>query len=246
MDVMSCALTRRDLEEAPGEVLRGSGWRAGLWRATLNGREVLIKDVRSSTPLFRRTIGRFLIRQEGSIYERLKGCDFVPRFLGWLDADAFVLEWVPGSNLGVCQPLRVEFYDRLLACIRRLHARGVVHLDLRSRRNILVTTDGRPMLVDFGNAMFVGRSWLSRRLLVPLLGCIDRSATVKYRHCEFPETLSRADRAWYVVFRCWRFLWPFGRLWRALGLNHAGRPRYRRIARTLPLIPARRAGLGET
>jgi predicted Ser/Thr protein kinase len=225
-------LTRRRLESAPGETLRRNGWNAGLWTATFDGCEVLVKDVRSSKWLYRWTIGRFLLAHEGAIYERLSRCSFVPQFLGWLDSDAFALRRVPSTSLGSYERplLTPEFYDRLRACVDRLHAEGIVHFDLRSRRNILVTSDGQPMLIDFANAVFIGRSWLSRLLLVPLLGCIDRSAILKFRHRDFPELLSGGERMSYMLFRCWRLLWPFGRLWRALGLNHARKRNRRRRA----------------
>lgn len=232
MGVTIGELTRPRLEVGLREVLRSGGWSAGLWTATCDGREVLVKDVRSSKPLYRWIIGRLLIDHEGSIYERLNGCSSVPRFLGWLDSDAFALEWVPSTNLGKCQPPSPmgEFYDRLRACIDDLHAHGVVHLDLHSRRNVLVTAEGHPMLIDLASALFVGRSWPSRWLLVRLLGCIDHWAILKFRYRDSPELLSRAERVSYRAMRCWRFFWPFGRLWRALGLNHASRRRARALA----------------
>ncbi len=241
MGLTTGELTRPRLERTARETLRSRGWNASLWTATFDGREVIVKDVRSSRWLYRYTVGRLLLAHEGAIYQRLSGCGFVPRILGWLDVDAFVLERVPATNLGEHLPplLRPEFYDRLRACVARLHAEGIVHLDLRSRRNILVTADGQPMLIDFASAVYIGRSWISRRLLVPLVACIDRSAILKFRHRDFPELLTRAERMSYAFYRVGHLLWPFGRLWRALGLNHA----YRRRGRSAQAAPT--AGLAD-
>src|SRR5262249_52409515 len=94
-------------------------------------------------------------------------------------------------------------------------------------RNVLVTPDAQPVLIDFGNAAYLGRSWLAKRVLVPALGIIDRSAILKFRHRDFPELLSKKDRFRYRLFRMSKLLWPFGRLWHMLGLNHTQKRRDR-------------------
>jgi predicted Ser/Thr protein kinase len=171
-----------------------------------------VKDVRHCSPWFRRTLGRFLIRHEARMYDRLKGLDFAPRCYGMLDGDALLLEEVPAPSLGqVRKPqLDAALLDRLLVCVERLHSMGIVHLDLRSRRNVLVTEENQPKLIDFANALYLGEGWLVRRFLVPVLGAIDHSAVIKYRHRDFPELLSSADRERYARFLRWRRLWLFG------------------------------------
>jgi predicted Ser/Thr protein kinase len=220
-------VARSDFRPATGTAERSGRWCIKLWRTSIDGREALVKDVSSSSWLYRRTIGRRILRHESAIYARLGECSFAPRFLGWIDPDALAIEHVPSVHLGHWRPpsLTPEFYQRLEACIRQLHAQGIVHLDLRNRRNILVTADAQPMLVDFGNAMYLGRSWLSRRVLVPLLGGIDRLALLKFRHKDFPESLSASERIWYQFSRIGRWIWPFGRMWRALGINRAHKRR---------------------
>lgn len=214
-------IERADLERERTEILRRGGWKPGLWAATRHGRSLLVKDVRDSNPLFRWCMGRWMLWHEANIYERLQECAFVPRLAGWIDGDAFVVERIQAISLGKYKrpAITPEFYDRLRKCVDDLHAMGVVHLDLRSRRNVLVTSDGTPMLIDFGNALFLGRSWLSRRVLVPMIGAIDKSAVVKFRGRDFPELLSRGQAARVRAFKLWRVLWPWGRLWRAMGVN---------------------------
>ena len=38
-----------------------------------------------------------------------------------------------------------------------MHARNLVHLDIRNRRNILVTDDGKPSLLDFQSCLNLER-----------------------------------------------------------------------------------------
>lgn len=221
MVVKPDSLSRAALERECSAVVRRGGWKAGLWSARLGERDLLIKDVRHSNPIFRWCFGRWFLWHECNMYGYMRECDFVPKVAGRLDGDAFALERVDAVTLGRYKrpALTPEFYDRLQACIDRMHEMGVVHLDLRSRRNILVTSDGHPMLVDFGSALFIGRSWLSRRVLVPLLAIVDNSAIVKFRYRDFPETLSRPQRRRYRAVRAWRVLWPWPALWRAMGVN---------------------------
>jgi serine/threonine protein kinase len=62
-----------------------------------------------------------------------------------------------------------------------MHARGVAHLDLRHRSNVLLTADGTPVLIDFGSAVCLRPGGLAARLLLPLLARIDRGALGKWR-----------------------------------------------------------------
>lgn len=211
----------RTMLEGTAQVLRRGGWKAGLWCADTPSGRVIVKDLRNSNTLYRWTIGRLLLRHEARMYAAMQDCDFVPRLHGWLDRDAFAIESVTATNLGRFKKplLTPDFYDRLQQCVNQMHDRGMVHLDLRSRRNILVRSDGRLTLIDFGNAMYFGRSRLARQTAVALLGSIDNSAVQKFRHKDFPETMSAGERVRYRLYRCWRVLWPWGRLWRAMGVN---------------------------
>jgi serine/threonine protein kinase len=47
------------------------------------------------------------------------------------------------------RPADPAYFREALRLLRRLHAAGVLHNDLAKEPNWLVTTDGRPALVDF-------------------------------------------------------------------------------------------------
>lgn len=197
--------------DAPGDTLP---WKPAIWTLTTKGGPVVIKDVRHTTPLFRYTLGRLFIRREERIYQHLSGMPFVPSYLGRLDKDAIILERIEATPI---QKLRGEqidpaFFDQLKECVAAMHGRGVVHMDLRHRSNLLVGRDGRPRIIDFEAAFYFGTGFLARWLLVPLLAPVDRSAVTKYRmryKQEVPRPEARRHR-WFGVFRK---LWPFGRIW---------------------------------
>ena len=55
-----------------------------------------------------------------------------------------------------------------------MHRRGVAHLDLRHRSNVLVGENGDPILIDFGSAItFHPGGLLGRWLLQPGLGILE-------------------------------------------------------------------------
>ena len=213
---MSLQLTRDTAEglstDRPSESKR---WKSSIWTLTFEGEHLLVKDARYTAPLFRHTVGRWTLRREARMYRRLEGLGCVVRCLGRLDADALVLERLDAQPLGKgrAQELDVSFFDDLLDSVNAMHDRGIVHLDLRHKTNILVGADDKPRIIDFENALYLGRNILSRRLLVPLLAWIDRSAVLKFRVRYFPEQVSEAETKKDRFYRRIRRLWPFGRLW---------------------------------
>jgi tRNA A-37 threonylcarbamoyl transferase component Bud32 len=131
----------------------------------------------------RRWLGPWLLRREARAYRRLEGLEAVPRLLGQLDAAALVLEYRPGVLLSrsLAGRLPATFLAELQGAIAEMHRRGVVHLDLRHRSNILAGHDGRPVLLDFASALrFDQETWWGRACVV-LLGWVDRRALRKWQ-----------------------------------------------------------------
>lgn len=182
-----------------------------MWTFASNGQEWLVKDLRATHPLYRFTWGRFVLRWEEGVYRTLEGLDRIPAFPGRLDADALVLEKLDAVPMdrGLIPNLPPTFFADLALWIDRLHARGVVHLDLRQKRNVMIGADGKPFVVDFGGAMRLGTSWFSRKLLLPVFSWIDRSAIVKYRVRYFPDLATeeekKRDRRMNLMRRLWVF-----------------------------------------
>ncbi len=73
-----------------------------------------------------------------------------------------------------------EFFDYFQEVVDAIHARGVVHCDLKNRRNVVVGEGYRPYLVDFTTAFSRGgplslfRNHAYRRFLLD-----DQKAVVK-------------------------------------------------------------------
>lgn len=160
---------------------RGRGRKSDLLRVGAGADARIVKDFAGRGPLGRR-LGAWLVGRELRAYERLAGHPAVPRATGRIDAHAFSLEYRPGEVMGPRLARRVpdDFVDELRKAVREMHARGVVHLDLGHRSNVLAGEDGRPVLIDFASALCFRPGGLGARLLLPLLAWIDRRAVDKW------------------------------------------------------------------
>jgi hypothetical protein len=181
-------LGRADLERVRAEgrvtVLQAGGWRRpDVVLVPTGGSPVVVKDFTPMAGPIRLTFGRWLAARELRAYRSLAGLRHVPRLLGRLDADAFVLEHRPGQRLSrqLAGSIPRDFMSRLEGAVRAMHARGVVHLDLRHRSNVLVDAGGEPVLIDFASALCLrARGRLGRGLLA-WLARVDEGALAKWR-----------------------------------------------------------------
>ena len=209
-------LTRTQAEALAAAVPRSGGWKAGMWQFEAGGRPLIVKDVRYAAPLYRYTIGQFLLARELRIYRHIRSLSFIAPLVARIDRDAAAWERIDAQPVNSVPPPLVDerFAARLEECVRALHRAGVVHLDLRHLKNILMTPAGDPILIDFESALYLGTGWLGQRVLIPLLAGIDLSAvdkmSVQYLGDRVPDTVRRRHERFT---RLRRALWPFGRLW---------------------------------
>jgi len=227
--------TRAELAAAPRRVLHpGSATKAAVSVVTTPSGPLLVKDVGSMHPLVRWLYGRRVLRREERALRALSGTAGVPRLHGRIDRDALAMEYFAADTLRRRMP-RPRLERACVALGERvaaLHERGVVHLDLRQKRNVLVDARGEVVVIDFQSAWVLGhrgwRGWLFRRL-----ARLDLLAVLKFRARYVPESLSEAERARARraarIGRLWIFH-RFGPLLRAL----FGGPRKARSRRSNP------------
>lgn len=177
-------LTRENLAERTLVTLRRGGWRGpdvALVEADCG--RVVVKDFSRRARWLRCSMGRWSIRREERAYRQLAGLAAVPPLLGRLDALALVVAHRGGARFSRRRPwtFSPEFGRQLERSVRELHARGVAHLDLRHRSNVRASTDGSPVLVDFGSAVCFRPGSAGARWLLPLFAWFDRRAVAKWR-----------------------------------------------------------------
>jgi len=143
----------------------------------------VVKDFSPRSRWIRGFLGPWLNRREIRAYRALADHSAVPRLLGVLDEMAFVVEYRPGRFLRrrLVGEIGPEFLSELNAAIDGMHERGVVHLDLRHRTNVLLGEDGHPVLIDFASAVCASPGSRIARMLIASLGMVDRYAFSKWR-----------------------------------------------------------------
>ncbi|MFN3485351.1 MAG: RIO1 family regulatory kinase/ATPase [Planctomycetota bacterium] len=169
---------------------------------THEGRPAVLKDYRARNAFTRAVLGPVLARREFAVLRHLEGIPGIPRAYAVLDGRALLLEYIPGRTLSKFRAGELSdlVFERLCETVRAMHRRGVVHLDLRQKKNIVVAGD-RPYLLDFANAL--------RGPAARALRAIDESALLKFKRRNFPHLLTDEDRRRLDAHRFWRRFWIF-------------------------------------
>ena len=202
---------RADLAQAPTKLLRnGRVANAVVTRVEIDGRSWTVKDF-SARPWWVRTfIAPFLLRRELSILARLRGVEGVSQESFRIDREAMAVLFMEGSNIGReperVTPAYLEAFEELL---RAMHARGVVHLDVRGTGNVMIRPNGSPGLIDFQASLYTG--WMPG-FLRRLLEDFDMSGALK-KWLQFqPEMMGEERRKELIngLRKFWIFRGYFG------------------------------------
>lgn len=176
------AVTRARADGGCEVLSRGGSGNPDVVRIKQGDRDVVVKDFSARGPLVRR-IAPWLVAREVRAYRQLAGHPSVPRLLARIDSLAFALEYRPGEIMGPHLARRVpsSFLDELRVAVDAMHARGVVHLDLRHRSNTLADADGHPVLIDFASALCFRPGGWAAQWILPLLARMDLRAIEKWK-----------------------------------------------------------------
>ncbi len=180
------------------------------------GLRAVAKDWANAWPLVQ-PHARRCIDREWRALEALSGLPGIPRPLARLP-HAIVVSFVEGSPLHhgrLQREQRSAFFDALAACVDRIHARGVVHLDLRQRRNILCGPDGQPNVLDFETALVCDPARATGRIALRWGRRVDRLAILKHKVRYAAKLLTPRERRLARIARVLRWAWPSAVLHRA-------------------------------
>ena len=194
-------------------LVRRGGWgKADIKSVSSQGDEAILKDFADKTwPV--RLLGRRQIVREIRALKRLQGIEGVPACYGEAGRLGVLLQRVPGERITRwCRawPLEAKpMFARLVRLVDAIHARGVAHIDLRKRDNILITTDGRPYVIDFNASFCFQPGSLAARWIFPLLRHIDTSAVLKWKARLAPGLLTREETRRHRLMSFLRRFWIF-------------------------------------
>lgn len=170
------------------------------------------KTYRDRGPVIR-LLGAVLVAWERFIYARLEGVEGIPGMIPGADRFTLLTVFMGGRNL---RDARMSpgpaYYLSLKALISRMHGRGVVHLDLRNRRNYGIDDEGRPYLVDFATSIYLPWGGPAKRLLEE----IDWMGYAKVKEKISPGLLDDGERRRLSLGNALSALWLPTKALRAL------------------------------
>ena len=195
------------------EVIKRGPWgKADILRVRHDGSEAILKDYSGKSRLIR-WFGRRQMRRERRALRRLHGIAGVPIALGDASPCGLLLEPVAGEPITKWRRRSREqvlpMIERLARLVERIHERGVAHLDLRKRDNILVSADGAPHIIDFNASICFEPGSLGARLIFPALRHIDRAAILKWKSQLAPDELTPGERRRHRRMSFLRRFWIF-------------------------------------
>jgi len=166
------------------------------------GCPAVLKDYRKKNAVTRGLLAPSLVKREFAVLRHLEGIPGIPKAFAIVEKRALLLEYVDGKTINKFKPgeLADRVFDRLCETVRAMHARGVVHLDLRQRKNILIAGE-QPWLIDFANAM--------KGKLTATLRAVDESALLKFKQRNWPHLMTDADREAIKSHKFLRKFWIF-------------------------------------
>jgi len=202
-------MNRKDLEKNSICLVKGGSGKPDLYKVETEGQTLMVKDVRRKNFFLRWTLGLWLIQKEWKIYSRLSGIRGVPRPIERIDRFAFAMEFIPGRSIQREEPLPPSFFSGLERVLREIHRRGVVHMDLRHKGNILLSEKGEPFLIDFNSSFSFKEKGVMRRTLFPLLRWVDDGGYLKLKERVSPSLMTPEEISFLKRFNRLRKLWIF-------------------------------------
>ncbi len=202
-------MNRKEIKEKSVLLIKGHFGKPDLNQVEAGGLSLMVKDVGEKNFFLRWTLGLWLIHNEWKIYSRLIGIKGVPRPVQKIDRFAFAVEFIPGRPVSRGEPLPSSFFPDLEKALREVHSRGVVHMDLRHKGNILISEKGEPFLIDFNSSFAFKEKGILWRYLFPLFRWVDYGGLLKLKKRISPSFLTPDETVFLKKFDRIRRLWIF-------------------------------------
>lgn len=191
-------ILREDIEGLKIDYLRKGSkpWQPDLYLIRYGSKEAVFKDYAKKDFICRLFVGITAIYREAYIYKRLGGLSGIPKFIGKVDRYAIIVEYINGKDASRCREgeLPPIFFARLREIIDMVHARGIVLCDMRNSKNVLVSVDQEPYLIDFSTAFERGfRINILRNFIFNIFYQDDLLGISKLKRQIAPHLLTREE-----------------------------------------------------
>jgi hypothetical protein len=132
----------------------GTGFcKPDVWVVDAEGNASIWKTYGRRPGWERRTLGKWLAQREGRIIGKLEDMEGFPKLLGHPDpwtVEMTLLEAEPVPEVKAGGALNEAYFTQLWVMISAMHARGIIHGDLRRKNLLRAPGDpGTPRIVDF-------------------------------------------------------------------------------------------------
>jgi serine/threonine protein kinase len=140
-----------------------------------------------------------MLLHEYAVYKKLANYSFAPKCFGLIDNQYLVLEYIQGEPIRQTRPHdENEYFKHMLHAIERLHERGVAHMDLKKKDNLLVVAGNQPYLIDFGAAVIYQSGFHPlNHWRYKLAVRFDYNAWVKHKYHDRMDEVSDQDQVYY-------------------------------------------------
>ena len=202
--------TLEDIKNNPPRTLAKGRWaNADLFLYENGSGTWVIKDFSPCKAAVRYSVGIFMVRRELRALKRLQGIPGIAAEPFRLSPFALAYRFIPGITLKEARrsgSVTPDFFLQLEDIVQRMHARNCVHLDIRYMRNILVTPEGFPAILDFQSGLILDRI---PRMFHGMLKAIDLSGVYKCWQRVCPGTMDAERAALFEAVQKKRSLWIF-------------------------------------
>lgn len=143
-------------------------FKAEVYIATLaNGHKVVCKDYsRFRYRPLARLLARYLVKREYKALALLNAWRYSPKVHASKNPLILVQEYIEGRTINKAQQGVTATLTQLERALKQLHGYGIAHNDIHAN-NIIVRSDGQPVLIDFTSASLLsafGLGWLQNKL----------------------------------------------------------------------------------
>ncbi|MBI3187367.1 MAG: hypothetical protein HYZ31_05765, partial [Gammaproteobacteria bacterium] len=140
-----------------------------------------------------------MLQHELAVYKKLENFAAVPKCYGLLNQQYLVLQYIHGLPIRQTRPRDEQrYFARMFEIIGAMHKRGVAHMDLKKKDNLLVVDGNEPCVIDFGTAVIYQPGFHPlNHWRYKLAIRFDYNAWVKHKYHDRMDDVSDADKPFH-------------------------------------------------
>jgi serine/threonine protein kinase len=190
-------------------IQRGKWGNSNVYLHEHGANKFVVKTFAHHPLIIKHTIGRFLISREYKALKKLSSCMGTCDNIIKLGKFSLSYKYVKGQNLSSFSrrnnTIDKKFFINFEKAVKEMHSLGIVHLDLRTGSNVIISEKGEPLIIDFNS--YLNLNMIPGKYLKNLLKSVDLSGVYKYWIKMNPETLEESKKNQLSTSNKQRKLW---------------------------------------